>query len=97
MKSESPDELFLGHLNINSIRNKFDRLEFVIDKKIDIISETKLDDSFPKAQFLIEKFPTSYRHDTNSKGGGLLLCIREDIPSKRLSCKTNYDIETLIV
>ena len=23
--------------------------------------------------------------------------IREDIPSKRLSCKTNYDIETLIV
>ena len=31
------------------------------------------------------------------KVGGLLLYIQEDIPSKRLLCKTNYDIETLIV
>ena len=36
MKSYSPDKLTLGHLNINSIRNKFDGLKFVIDNKIGI-------------------------------------------------------------
>ena len=48
MKFQSPDKLILGHLNSNSIRNKFDALNFVIDNKIDIflISETKLNDSF---------------------------------------------------
>ena len=99
MKSQSREKLILGHLNINSIRNKFDGLKFVIDDKIDIflISETKLDDSFPTAQFLIEGFATPDRNDRNSSGGELFLYIREGIPSKRLSCKTNYGIETLIV
>ena len=56
-----------------------------------------MDDSFPTAQFLIEGFGIPCRYDRNPKGGGLLLYIQEDIPSKRLSCQTNYDIETLIV
>ena len=99
MKSQSPDKLILGHLNINLIRNKFYGLKVVIDNEIDIflISETKLDNSFPTTQFLIEDSGTSYRHGRSSKGGGLLFFIREDIPSKRLSCRTNYGIETLIV
>ena len=60
MKSHSPCKLILGHLSINSIRNNIDRLNFVIDNKIDIFltSETKLDDSFPIARFLIEGFGT---------------------------------------
>ena len=100
MKSQSPDKLILGHLNINSIQFKFDGLKFIIGNKIDIflISEIKLDNSFPTAQFLIEDFVTPCTRDRNSKGGWwLLLYIREDIPSKRLSCKTSYNIETLIV
>ena len=49
MKSQSPDKLILGHININSIRNRFDGVEFVIYNKIGtfLISETKLDDLFP--------------------------------------------------
>ena len=99
MKSQLPDKPILALLNINSIRNKLDGLKFDIDNKIDIflISETKLDDSFPMAQFLIEGFSTTYRREQNSKWGELLLYIREDTLSKRLSCKTNYDIETLAV
>ena len=57
------------------------------------MSETKLNDSFPTPQFLIEGFVIPYRHDGNSKGGRLLLSIREDIPSKHLSCKTNYELK----
>ena len=63
MKTQSSDKLILGHLNINSIRNKFEALKFIIDNNIDIflISETKLEDSFPTAQFLIKGFSTPYR------------------------------------
>ena len=51
--SRSPDKLNLGHLNINLLRNKSDYLKNTIDRNIDnfLISETKLDDSFPTAQF----------------------------------------------
>ena len=44
-----------------------------------LISETKIDSSFPTAQFLINGF-TTYRRDRNRNGGGILLYIREDIP-----------------
>ena len=69
MKSQLPDKPILALLNINSIRNKLDGLKFDIDNKIDIflISETKLDDSFSMAQFLIEGFSTTYRREQNSK------------------------------
>ena len=47
--------IILGHLNINSIRNKFNKLADQIKGNVDImvISETKLDDSFPNGQFKI--------------------------------------------
>ena len=99
MKAQSSDKLILGHLNINSIRNKFEALKFIVDNNINIflISETKLDNSFPSAQFLIKDFSAPYRFDRNSKGGGLLFSIREDIPSKILTYSSNCDIETLLV
>ena len=62
-----------------------------------MISETKLDDSFPSAQFLIKGFSAPYRLDRNSKGGGLFFYIREDLPSKILTHSSNCDIETLLV
>ena len=45
-----------------------------------LVSETKLDDSFPSAQFLMSGFCKPYRLDGCSNGGGLILYIREDIP-----------------
>ena len=81
------------------MRNKFETLKFIIDNNIDIflISEAKLDDSFPLAQFLIEGFSAPYRYNRYSKGGGLLFYIREDILSKILTCSFYCDIETLLV
>ena len=76
MKSQLPEKLIFGHLNISSILNRSDGLKFVIDDKTDmfLILETKSDDSFPTAQFLIEGFGTPYGHDRNSKGGGPRRC-----------------------
>ena len=45
-----------------------------------MISETKLDASFPNNQFTINGFTAPYRLDRNANGGGILLYIREDIP-----------------
>ena len=95
MKVQSLDKLVLGHLNITSIRNKFETLKIIIDHSIDIllISEIKLDDSFLKAQFLIVCFSAPFRFDRNSKGGAILLYIGEDILSKILTYSSNCDIQ----
>ena len=89
----------MGHVNINPIRNKFDSLIYLLDRNIDIflISETKLDDSFPSVQFKIEGFTIPYRYDRNDTGGGLLLYIKEDISSRLLQCKSQCNIESLSV
>ena len=44
-----------------------------------MITETKLDDSFPEQQFYIEGFNIPFRLDRNRHGGGLLLYIRNNI------------------
>ena len=52
---EYPKNVILGHLNINSLRNKFVSISELIKGKIDIflINEIKLDESFPSNQFAI--------------------------------------------
>ena len=54
-----------------------------------MISETKFDDSFPVGKFLIEGFCTPYRLDRNSESGGILLCVREDVPSSLITLDIN--------
>ena len=68
---------------MNSIRNKFEFLAMQVKGKIDIlmISETKIDESFPKGNFLIEGFSTPYRLDCDSKGGG-----------DHVRCKSRYTL-----
>ena len=49
-KSKHPKSLFFGHVNINSIRNKFELVQEIIQNTFDIFlfSEAKIDSSFPK-------------------------------------------------
>ena len=79
--------LIFGQLNINSIRNKFDLLKMQIKGNIDIlvITESKLDRSFPSQLFFFEGYAMPYRIDRNANGGGLLIYIREDIPCRDLA------------
>ena len=77
----------LGHLNINSLKNKFDLLSKQVKDSIGILiaSKTKLDDSFPEALFLMEGFHSPLRFDRNRNGEGLMPYVREDISAKLLS------------
>ena len=81
LRLKNLNKLIIAHLNINSLRNKFDLLTFQIKDNVDILmlSETKVDESFPNSQFLINGFSTPYRFDRNARGGGIFLYIREDI------------------
>ena len=92
LRNQNPFRVIIGHININSIRNKFEPLVSFINNNLDIlmISETKIDDTFPDSQFLIKGFSVPYRLDRAAKGGGILLYIREDIPSKRIK-KVTFD------
>ena len=49
-----------------------------------LISESKLDDSFPEGQFIIDGYHAPFRFARHRNSGGLLLYVREDIPAKVL-------------
>ena len=77
-------KIIFPHLNINSIRSKFDQLSDMIRTHIAVLmtSESKLDNSFSDGKFLIEGYRASFRLDWNKLGGGVMLSVRSDIPTK---------------
>ena len=78
---------------------KYDQLKIVIQGNVDIlvITESKLDITFPMGQFVINGYRL-YRKDRDQFGGGILIYIREDIPSKLLDgYKFPDDIEGLFL
>ena len=81
------NRIVLAHLNINSLRNKFDALVEQVSGNVDVLvlSETKIDESFPEGQFKIPGFCTPFRLDRDSFGGGILVYVQENIPAKLLS------------
>ena len=50
-----------------------------------MISETKINETFPVSQFKIDVFNTSSRVDEDQAGVGIVLHVREDLPAKLLS------------
>ena len=92
IRLKNSNRLVLAHININSLRNKFDSLLQIVNNNIDIllISETKIDSSFPTAQFNITGY-TTYRRDRNQNGGGIILYVKEDIPSKLLIIDSHFE------
>ena len=100
LRLKNVNKLVIGHLNINSLPNKFDQLKLIIGKNIDIlvITEIKIDSSFPSSQFMIEGFSVPYRFDRNRSGGGVIVYIRDDIPNNQLvKHKLPEDIEGVFV
>ena len=90
------DRLIIGQLNINSLRNKFESLKLIVKGNLDIliITESKLDETFPVNQFIIEGFSPPFRVDNNKYSGGVIIYVRDDIPSRELKSHTsitNFD------
>ena len=81
------------------MRNKFESLSTQVKGNIDVlmVSETKIDDTFPVGNFVIDGFSTPYRLDRDSNGGGIMLYVREDIPSNLLATDEKSHIESFYV
>ena len=60
-----------------------------------MISETKIDETFPSRQFSIERCTPPYRLDRNCHGGGILVYVREDMPSKLT--EMNSSVESISI
>ena len=92
------NRIVVSHIKINSIRNKFEFLAEAVMGNVDIlmVTETKIDESFPTSQFIIPGFSSPYRFDITKDGGGILVYISEDIPLKLLNISyIASDIECL--
>ena len=84
IKAKHPKNLFFGNLNVNSVGNKCVSIEEFIKRTFDIflISKTKIEDSFPNAQFKIEGYKSFWK-DRDDFGEGLLFYVNE-----KLNCKS---------
>ena len=76
-------------------------LEEVMGNKIGILlilEETNVDDTFPLSRFILEGLTPPYRPDIMEHGGGLMLFVRVEIPSKLLPNVNLYGkIENIFV
>ena len=61
-----------------------------------VISETKLNESFPEEQFKIPSFTKPFRSDRNQIGGRIKAFVRKDVPSKLISNET-FNVEGIFI
>ena len=91
-RKDNSSGAFIIHLNINSIQNKCEELKKLNDAlkaHILIISETKIDSSYPNSQFNLNGCHM-YRKDRVNGGGGLIVYFFSVIPSKKLKLQRAY-------
>ena len=92
VRKKNLKRIILGHLNINSNQKQVWQVD-QINGNVDImfISETKLDQSFPNGQFKIPGYALPCRLDRNQFGGGIMVFVKEDMPSHVLSLNKSID------
>ena len=90
MRVNDVSKLIIVNLNINSVRNKMEFLVEFIRGKVDIlmVSEIKIDESFPLGQFKIDGFNARFRLDRNNDGGDIMLFVWENIPAELIASET---------
>ena len=99
LKHDNHNKIIIGHLNIISIRLKFEFLKEIIGNNIDIflVSETKLDATFPSGQCLINGYYVPFRLYRNDNGDGLLLYFRDHIPCKKITIDFRPVLEAIVI
>ena len=73
-------------VNTENAENPLLKLKMLGQDTVDIIiiSETKIDDSFPCNQFRMEGYQEPFRIDRNLYGGGIILFIRDGVSCKEM-------------
>ena len=94
--NENPFRIILGHIKLSSVRDKFKSFADVASASLNvlIISQTKTDKAFLESWFIIEGFSEPYHLDRKVNGRGILLNVRENIPtkcSKRITVSNSFE------
>ena len=72
-------------MNINSLRNKIIDVREILTKfspDYFVFAETKIDQSFPSAQFSIDNYEIRNRKDRDKNGGGLIEYVKKGVICK---------------
>ena len=94
---KNANNTIIGHLNINSFRNKFVFAEEVIQVfDIFLVSEYKLDNAFPTNLFKINGYKI-FRYDRNRFGGRLFLYVNERVPCSLLQGHPHFSNLKILV
>ena len=102
IKSRNDDdrEILIMHLNISGIQNKFEEVKQLMKEfkaQVLFLTETKIDATYPTAQFKISGYDI-YRNDRTKGGGGIMAFVSSRTPSKKLAPNRKFStIEPLIV
>jgi len=94
--------VIISHINVNSVRNKFDEIRYMLGNGfLDImcISETKLDSADSNNLFNVDKF-TMFRQDKRKNSGGLMVFVNEKIACRQIDlhdAMINPDVEVLTI
>ena len=88
--------LIMHHLNINLLRNNFESIKTIISPNFDIflVSETKLDKSFPNNHFSISGY-RMFRLDRNCLGRSFWICVKDNTASKQLNLHLDKETEVI--
>ena len=94
LRKHHSKDLLLAHLSINSVWNKLEELSAIIKtlcaRIMFIITETKIDASYPNAQFSIPGY-SFYRNERKKvkRGGGIMALISTVLVKTRLKLTKN--------
>ena len=72
VRTKNAERVIIGNLNITSLPSKFEQLKALKYVDVLVLTKTKLDNSFPKTEFLVDGFSEPYRYDRNRKGGRII-------------------------
>ena len=100
IRNKNSNRPIIGHININYLYNKFQALKSLFKDKLDVlvVTETKINESYPTGQFRIEGFVFPFRLDRDNHGGGVIIYVNEGIPCKEIPFHNRpSDMEGIIV
>ena len=76
IRRENIDTVIIGTPIINSFSSRFHDLKIISEMFDILITERKLDDTYPNSQFHIDGYSMMYRLDRNKNDGGVILYAR---------------------
>ena len=82
-KKKDSRNILVAHLNINSLQNKIEKLKEVnglLRAQLLFLTETKIDNTYPDEQFVIDEYRL-YQKDRTKGGGGVMAYISLDLTS----------------